>query len=263
LNHDVKKLIRRTFFCVPRDKSTRAGANKGRRAELQKLHREVKGVLGKFEAVTRDSGRKLRESVARAKEGLGGSGAPDGGNGGGGGGGGRGVGGGPGGGRAYDPAEEERQGLLERSRRQQLLQSENEIAFNESVIAEREEGIREVEATVGELAEIFKDIAVLVNEQGQMIDDIDANVGNAAARTEAAVDQLKSANKYQKRSRNKMCMIMIFLLLGTWATDFFFFFFFFLCNYYTQQSLGISHQIFTVPQSVWGLHSSLQRGSSN
>lgn len=46
---------------------------------------------------------------------------------------------------------------------------DNEIAFNEAVIEEREQGIQEIQNQIGEVNEIFKDLAVLVHEQGAMI----------------------------------------------------------------------------------------------
>lgn len=54
-------------------------------------------------------------------------------------------------------------------RRQELVLLDNEIAFNEAVIEEREQGIQEIHNQIGEVNEIFKDLAVLVNDQGVMI----------------------------------------------------------------------------------------------
>lgn len=53
--------------------------------------------------------------------------------------------------------------------RQEVLLLDNEIAFNEAVIEEREQGIHEIQQQIGEVNEIFKDLAVLVHEQGAMI----------------------------------------------------------------------------------------------
>lgn len=46
---------------------------------------------------------------------------------------------------------------------------DNEITFNEAVIEEREQGIQEIQHQIGEVNEIFKDLAILVHEQGAMI----------------------------------------------------------------------------------------------
>jgi len=43
----------------------------------------------------------------------------------------------------------------------------------------------EIQQQIGEVNEIFQDLAVLVNEQGQMIDDIEANIVSTAVRTKA------------------------------------------------------------------------------
>jgi syntaxin 7 len=53
--------------------------------------------------------------------------------------------------------------------RQEFIQLENETVYNEAVIEEREQGIREIHTQIGEVNEIFKDLAVLVHEQGYMI----------------------------------------------------------------------------------------------
>lgn len=53
--------------------------------------------------------------------------------------------------------------------RQEVLLLDNEIAFNEAIIDERELGIQEIHQQIGEVNEIFKDLAVLVHEQGVMI----------------------------------------------------------------------------------------------
>lgn len=57
-------------------------------------------------------------------------------------------------------------------RQAQILQSQlspHELAYQESLIQEREAEIREIETGMHELAEIFRDLGTLVGEQGQMI----------------------------------------------------------------------------------------------
>ncbi|GMN30495.1 hypothetical protein TIFTF001_002822 [Ficus carica] len=64
----------------------------------------------------------------------------------------------------------EQRAVLVESRRQEVLLLDNEIVFNEAIIEEREQGIQEIQQQIGEVNEIFKDLAVLVHEQGVMID---------------------------------------------------------------------------------------------
>lgn len=46
----------------------------------------------------------------------------------------------------------------------------DEIIFNEAIIEEREQGIQEIQRQIIEVNEIFKDLAVLVHEEGATID---------------------------------------------------------------------------------------------
>lgn len=48
----------------------------------------------------------------------------------------------------------------------------NEIAFSEALIEEREQGIQEIQQQISEVNEIFKDLAVLVHDQGTMIGNL-------------------------------------------------------------------------------------------
>ena len=54
-----------------------------------------------------------------------------------------------------------------------------------------------------------QDLAVLVNDQGVMLDDIEANIERTADRTRAAGGELGRAEQYQRASRNKMCYILL------------------------------------------------------
>jgi syntaxin 7 len=47
--------------------------------------------------------------------------------------------------------------------------SPHELAYQESLIQEREAEIREIETGIHELSEIFRDLGTLVHEQGGMI----------------------------------------------------------------------------------------------
>ncbi|KAA3463240.1 syntaxin-22-like [Gossypium australe] len=92
----------------------------------------------------------------------------------------------------------EQRGLLVQSRRQEVLLLDNEIAFNEAIIEEREQGIQEIQQQIGEVNEIFKDLAVLVHEQGNMIDDIGTHIENSRAATVQAKSHLVKAAKTQR-----------------------------------------------------------------
>ncbi|GLT81566.1 hypothetical protein SLE2022_000110 [Rubroshorea leprosula] len=118
-------------------------------------------------------------------------------------------------------AAQERHPFLMEQKKQEVILLENEIAFNEAMIEEREQGIREVEEQIGQANEIFKDLAVLVVEQGVVIDDISSNIDASSAATTQARVQLVKASKSVK-SRSSWCwwvlgvlvlVVVIFLLI--------------------------------------------------
>ncbi|EFH67237.1 predicted protein, partial [Arabidopsis lyrata subsp. lyrata] len=94
----------------------------------------------------------------------------------------------------YDRSQEQR--VLMESR-QEVVLLDNEISFNEAVIEEREQGIQEVEHQIGEVNDIFKDLAVLVNYQGDII-DIGSHIDNAHSATAQGKSHLVKASKTQR-----------------------------------------------------------------
>ncbi|EPS65134.1 syntaxin-like protein [Genlisea aurea] len=103
----------------------------------------------------------------------------------------------------------ERQALLVESRRQEVLLLDNEISFNEAIIEEREQGIQEIQQQIGEVNEIFKDLAVLIHEQGTMIDDIGSNIEGAHAGTVQAKSHLVKAAKTQRSNSSLTCLLLV------------------------------------------------------
>lgn len=73
--------------------------------------------------------------------------------------------------------------------------------------------IQKLESSINELHQLFVDMAILVEAQGELINQIEKNVESAANYTRQGVKQLEQANKYQKKSRKKMCCLLICLLL--------------------------------------------------
>ncbi|XP_021816164.1 syntaxin-22 isoform X3 [Prunus avium] len=101
------------------------------------------------------------------------------------------------------------QALLLESRRQEVLLADNEIAFNEAIIEEREQGIQEIQQQISEVNEIFKDLAVLVHDQGAIIDDIGSNIENSHTATVQATSQLVKASKIQRSNSSLTCLLLV------------------------------------------------------
>ncbi|KAL6994545.1 hypothetical protein U1Q18_052570 [Sarracenia purpurea var. burkii] len=94
--------------------------------------------------------------------------------------------------------DQEKQPFLMEQKRQEILLLGNEISFNEAIIEEREQGIRDIQDQIGQANEIFKDLAVLVHEQGVVIDDIQSNIETSSSATTQARVQLSKASKSVK-----------------------------------------------------------------
>jgi syntaxin 7 len=103
----------------------------------------------------------------------------------------------------------EQQVLLLESKSQDVILLDNEIVFNEAIIEEREQGIKEIQHQISEVNEIFKDLAVLVHEQGAMIDDISSNIESSHGATTQATSQLSKASKSQKSSSSLTCLLLV------------------------------------------------------
>eukprot|EP00741_Cyanophora_paradoxa_P008756 tig00000140_g8477.t1 len=80
-------------------------------------------------------------------------------------------------------------------------------------IQERHRDIVRLEKNIEELSQLFKDMAVLVESQGELLDVIEANVNKSAAYTAKGVSELHQARKYQISSHKKLCCIIVCLLI--------------------------------------------------
>jgi hypothetical protein len=112
--------------------------------------------------------------------------------------------------------------------------SPHELAYQESLIQERETEIREIETGIHELSEIFRDLGTLVHEQGGMlgqstqqsakpvhaettysiIDNIESNVYSIAVDTAGAAEELSTASEYQRKAgRRAACLGLIIIIV--------------------------------------------------
>ena len=101
-------------------------------------------------------------------------------------------------------------------RQAQLLQSQlspHELAYQESLVQEREREIQEIETGIHELSEIFRDLGTLVNQQGGMIDNIETNVYSIANDTQGAAEELSTASEYQRKAGRRAACLMIILVI--------------------------------------------------
>jgi syntaxin 7 len=118
----------------------------------------------------------------------------------------------------HPPNPDEPEPTPQEQRQAQILQSQlspHELAYQESLIQERENEIREIETGIHELAEIFHDLGTLVNQQGGMIDNIELNISSVAVDTQEASQQLTTASAYQRKAgRRAACLLLILAVVA-------------------------------------------------
>uniref|UniRef100_A0A672F7W4 Syntaxin-1A n=1 Tax=Salarias fasciatus TaxID=181472 RepID=A0A672F7W4_SALFA len=102
-----------------------------------------------------------------------------------------------------------------------MLESDNPAIFTSGIIMDnitqqamneietRHNEIIKLENSIRELHDMFMDMAMLVESQGEMIDRIEYNVEHSVDYVERAVSDTKKAVKYQSKARRKKIMIII------------------------------------------------------
>lgn len=87
-----------------------------------------------------------------------------------------------------------------------------QLKKHEAFTAEREREIHQVVESVNELAQIMKDLSVLVIDQGTIVDRIDYNIQNVASTVEDGLKQLQKAERTQKQGGMVMCASVLVIM---------------------------------------------------
>ncbi|KAF2086150.1 t-SNARE [Saccharata proteae CBS 121410] len=154
-----------------------------------KLNREFKASLTEYQVLQRRAIEKERSSAAAARAAIDDASSPT--------------------GERTSSGFGQQQQLQEQE--QLRLASQDEVDFQESLIIERESEIRNIEQSVGELNELFRDVAHMVHEQGDQLDIISENVEGVREDTRGANVELNTASRHQKNARNKACCLLLIL----------------------------------------------------
>uniref|UniRef100_A0A8C8WS40 Syntaxin-3 n=1 Tax=Panthera leo TaxID=9689 RepID=A0A8C8WS40_PANLE len=114
---------------------------------------------------------------------------------------------------------------------EEMLESGNPAIFTSGIIDSqiskqalseiegRHKDIVRLESSIKELHDMFVDIAMLVENQGEMLDNIELNVMHTVDHVEKAREETKRAVKYQGQARKKLIIIIVLVvvLLGVLA----------------------------------------------
>jgi len=166
--------------------------------QKERLHSDFTRALDGFQRAQRAAAQKEKEVIRKAKSQSGGLPPPG------------------------DTLVDIEEGRAGESKTQMMLEEE----YNIEMLQEREKGIRQLEADIGDVNEIFKDLAAMVHDQGELVDSIEANVETTAISVGEGTEQLRHAERYQSRSRRRLLylaslalFIVLLLVLVVWLTS--------------------------------------------
>merc|ERR1712156_721907 len=162
------------------------------RLQKERLHNDFTKALNSFQAAQRTAAQKEKETIKAAKKASGMGGIA-----------------GPGGQRNLIEIEEGQSQEEQQRRQQMLIQEENDI----EQLQERERAVRQLESDILDVNTIFKDLATLVHDQGEVIDSIEANVESTHVRVQEGTEQLRQAENYKNKARKKKFILGIILLI--------------------------------------------------
>ncbi|XP_047049589.1 syntaxin-132-like isoform X1 [Lolium rigidum] len=129
------------------------------------------------------------------------------------------------------PDEETIDDLTETGRSEQIFkdavqqQGRGQILDTVAEIQERHDAVRDLERKLLELQQIYLDMAVLVDAQGDVFNHVETHVSNATNYMQQGVGALQSAKKHQRSSRKWMCcaifvlvvvVIVVILIIHPW-----------------------------------------------
>ncbi|RXW21641.1 hypothetical protein EST38_g4203 [Candolleomyces aberdarensis] len=77
----------------------------------------------------------------------------------------------------------------------------------------RDRELTEIAKSIATLAELFKDLSVLVIDQGTLLDSVEYNIERTAVDLEESVKELNVATKYQKNTGRRKCIFLLLLII--------------------------------------------------
>ncbi|KAL3642789.1 hypothetical protein CASFOL_013604 [Castilleja foliolosa] len=92
-------------------------------------------------------------------------------------------------------------------------QGRGQIMDTLAEIQERHDAVRDLEKKLLELHQIFMDISVLVDYQGDMLNNIESQVTSAVDHVDRGTKALQRAKSLQKNSRKWMCFAILIVLI--------------------------------------------------
>ncbi|XP_044759168.1 syntaxin-7 [Coccinella septempunctata] len=186
LQHYTQKLVKDTNGYIKElNNFSVSSPSEQRQIKMQRerLHDEFAATLNRFQMAQRSTAQKEKEQVNKVRE------------------------------------QNFSEPYLESNRKQPLIElqdsnySKQQMQMQETAdlraLEEQEQSIRELENDIRDVNDIFKELGVLVHEQGEIIDSIEANVEKTESFVHQGATQLREASNYKNKIRRKKVILAV------------------------------------------------------
>merc|ERR1719282_2126176 len=175
LQHYTGQLARDTATQLRQLVESELPGDAGARIQRERLQEEFTRALDNFQRVQREAVDKERQKLEAVKQDSEVSALPG-------------------------PGEAGRAG-----RTQMMLEEEDRL----KELEERERSMRQLESDITDVNTIFKDLATMVHEQGEVIDSIESNIESTAVHVTTGAEELRQAAVYQNKARKKKIILAL------------------------------------------------------
>jgi len=177
LQHYTGQLARDTATQLKQLADSQPPGDSSAKLQRERLQDEFTRVLDNFQKVQREAAERERQGLAAAKQDSEAE-------------------------RLPAPGEAN---FVGQSRTQMMLEEEEKI----NQLQERERAMRQLESDITDVNTIFKDLATMVHEQGEVIDSIESNIESTAVQVTTGTEQLRQAAVYQNKARRKKIILAV------------------------------------------------------
>lgn len=113
--------------------------------------------------------------------------------------------------------QQQQQQQQEQQLRQQQIQ--RDLQFEQDMMLEREQRMRQIEADVLDVNQIMKELSSITHQQSEVIDTIENTIEHTVGNVESGHTELAKAAEYQNRYRRKVLILLIIaVILGVIIT---------------------------------------------
>ena len=88
-----------------------------------------------------------------------------------------------------------------------------EVQIHEDILMERDQKITHITSAIQQVNGLFKEISLMVNEQGEALDRIEDHIGDSVQQTKKTVQELQKAEDRTKANKRRQCCLVLLTVL--------------------------------------------------